>query len=393
MSCKKVVLNSFDVVSPVIPYGASFEDTLFNPDKSWNNSQQLDMKVLLKPLRKEVRRMNRTSSLAYLSSSNVMNKSGVLNINFNPYRFGTIFSTHNASYESVLKILKELYKNGTEGVSPIDFSYSVGNSLIAGVTKKYQLKGPSTAVPSSDPILLARMILNQDEADYILAGSYNICLDENISYYKSIDYLNGDPTEFTKLLEEAEGMVAREMGISMILEGYKDDKSDTNKCCLTGLSNIHSINNKKQQYKSNIYDISSDCELSNFSSEDFTRSMSLALKDAGITADDVDAVFTCSCGNPGLDLPEFEAAKNMFGEKTEFVAIQGVFGGNFGGNFMINSAAAAASLEKQCLPPSKGVPDSNNFFNKECKNIELTTILVNGYTDLGNIISGVWQWI
>ena len=394
MNCRKIILKDFNVMSPVIPDGVSFEQTLFYPDENWEPNEQFNIKKVVKPVAKEVRRMNRIASMAYVSSTSIMDKIDFSGIN--NYRFGAIFSTHNASYENVLRILKNLYGKGAEAVSPIDFSYSVGNSLLSGITIKYGLKGPCTVLPSSDPLLLTRIILQNGEADYMLVGSFNICLDENLEFYRTLDYLNGDRDGFTKLLEEANGAVVREVGISMILESSEHcENKDEKKCYLSGFSDIRAKlhNVAKKDLTFNNYPISTDAELSMFSAEDFKKSMKIAMADAKVTAEDIDAVFTCTCGNKSLDLEEYKAIVDTFNENTELVSIQSVFGTNLGGNFMLNSAAAASSLKNQCLPPTKGISEGNSRFNKEKKSKKLTTILVNGYNDTGNIISGVWQWM
>ena len=188
----------------------------------------------------------------------------------------------------------------------------------------------------------------------------------------------------------------REVGVTLILEN-DINRNEDKKCYLSGLSNIRKskvISNSSSYNRiSNVYKISSDYELSIFNSSDFVNSMNLALNDAGINIEDVDAVFSCACGHPGLDLQEYEAIREVFNDKVDIVAIQGVFGANLGGNFMLNCAAAIASFKYQCLPPTKGINGELKGINTEKKEHKLKTILVNGYNDLGNIISGVLQWI
>lgn len=394
MNCKKVILKDFNVMSPVIPDGMDFEKTLFYPDENWEPNIQFNIKKITKPIAKQVRRMNRTSSIAYVSSNSIMERNDFEGVD--DHRFGIIFSTHNSSLENVLRILRNLYEKGAEYVSPIDFSYSVGNSLLSGIAIKYGLKGPCSVLPSSDSLLLSRMVLQSGEADYILTGSFNICLDENLEFYRTLSHLNGDSDHFTKLLDEAEGSVVRELAVSMILESLEhSENSDEKKCYLSGFADIrakvHNVARMNGEF--NTYPISADAELSMFSSEDFAKAMKIAMSDAEVKPEDIDAVFTCTCGNKSLDLEEYKAVIDTFNEDTELVAIQGIFGTNLGGNFMLNSAAAAVSLKNQCLPPTRGIFKENTRFNMQKKDKKLKTILVNGYNDTGNIISGVWQWI
>jgi 3-oxoacyl-[acyl-carrier-protein] synthase II len=395
MSCNRIWIRCIDVKSPVIPDGSDFEDTLFQPEKYWIAERQLDLKTMLKPHLKITRRMNRTSSMAYLSASALMERSGLVEEDYDPYRFGTVFSTTNTSYESVLRILNTLYENGRECVSPIDFTYSVGNSLISGITMQYNLKGPSTMLPLSEGLQLAKIILEENDADCVLAGTYNICLSENLDYYKQFSYLNGEEETFTGILENASGMVIREQAVSMILEN-DSMHPEAQGCCLSGMAIKRKTKISKEKAgefpKDSAYEMHSIAELSEFQSRDFEETMALALQDANISAEEVEVVFSCASGHPGMDFAEYEALEKIIPNAIA-VTVNGIFGANFGGNFMLNCAAAVTSLKKQKLPPSMGVKNSKGKFTVRTESRKINTILVNGYNELGNIISGVIQWI
>lgn len=77
MSCNKIWINDFDIQSPVIPIGRDITDTLFNPKENWVSKRQFDFAALIGPYRKDVRRMNRTSTLGYLSATSIMEKAGL----------------------------------------------------------------------------------------------------------------------------------------------------------------------------------------------------------------------------------------------------------------------------------------------------------------------------
>lgn len=396
MSSNKTWIRSFDVKSPVIPIDSDFVNTLLNPKENWIPKRLLDLKTLSQTYRRETRRMNRTSSMGYLSATSAMEKSGLVQEEYDPHRFGTVFSTTNASYESVLSILNSLYEDGLEYISPIDFTYSVGNSLISGITMKYNLKGPSVMLPSTEPLFMALITLEQDDIDRILVGNYNICLEENLKFYSQFDYLQGDESKCTGILEDANGMVVREQGVSIILE--KDElRHGKEGCELLGLSikNKRKLSNEK--YKNSLikqdsaYNLNTYIELSEFSQEDFEDEMKNVLLESNIEAKDVDAVFMCAGGHSNLDSLEYEAVSNIM-PNAKMVSIQGIFGSNFGSSFMLNCAAAVASLQEQKLPGSVGVKDSSGRFSIETEESDLKTVVVNGYNDLGNIISGVLQW-
>ena len=382
MSCKNIYLLSYDVMSPVNPSECSFADILFSPEKYREDKQQFDMLTLIRPYVRELRRMNRTSSIAYISASNAIKRSKLTEKGYDCFRFGTICSTTNASYENVLRILNPLYSKGTTEVSPIDFTYSVGNSLLSGITKKYQLKGTSGVFPSSEPLFISKMIFNDEDADYLLLGSYNICLDENIKYYSQVDFMRGSSD--TSKGEDDSGMTIRESAVSMVLGNEKLDVQEK-AAQLCSVVQITKTNCSKESYEKSqlntcsAYDVDFRVEFSEYEQKDFRKAMELALKEADVTEDEIDAVFSCSCGNLSMSKAEGKAIEELFSGRPVVKCLE-TFGGNFGGNFMLNSIAASECLKHNQLP---GVEKTQN---------PLKCVIVTGFNDLGNIISGVWKW-
>lgn len=394
MNCNRYFMVSQNVLSPVLPEAISFEEMLFGNTTGWMSKQQFDMKHLMKSCLSEVRRMNRTSGLAFKSADEAM-KCFHSEEKYDSFRFGTAFSTTNASFESVLRVLNCLYEKGMDYVSPIDFTYSVGNSLISGITKKYQLKGPSILMPSSEPVLSAQLALERDEADYMMVGSYNICLDENLDYYHKMDYLNGAKEECTKMLSAGSGITVREQAVTLILSS--DNKNGGKKgCCMYDVAVTRKERAEKdlaQKYvQDSAYSINSVCELSSFSEVDFVKAMRLALQYSKKHSEEIDVVFTSICGHKNKDIAEYDGVKKMFPNAVQ-VSVQGMFGGNLGSSFLMNCAAALESMRHQSVPASYGVSNKYTEYANEPTAMDIKIVLVNGYDELGNIVSGVLEWI
>lgn len=80
-----------------------------------------------------------------------------------------------------------------------------------------------------------------------------------------------------------------------------------------------------------------------------------ALADAGITVDDVDAIFTYGTGVPAEDTAEAAEWKKVFGDKLKdipAVASTGMTGTLFAGGGALQVALAAKCVEKQVVPPT-----------------------------------------
>lgn len=355
-------IKDVDVICPFFSHEYSFEEALFNAKKNERHeSIKVEMEKALKPYFKICRRMNRTAKMGFLSAVNVLNKSQMTDGDFDHDRFGTMISTTNASYDSVYRILDKLYSEGVESVSPIDFTFSVGNSLLSGITINYKLLGPSNVVPSSEALPLAMAILENDEADHMLVSSVNIVTDENLNYYDQFDFIKDDA-----------GLLIKEQAVSIILE-KEDSKSHDVSCYIKNTAQIH-----KSRLKSNIpkkcdseYDIDTNVELSEFDEEDFKKAVIKAAN-----GEMCDVALLCSFGSGQMRDAENKAVKDIMSNAKTYV-LSDVFGMNLGSSFMLNVAAAVEILRNQKLP----------YGEKSEKPIK--NIFVNGFDDIGNIISGV----
>lgn len=355
-------IRDVDVICPFYSNGYNFEEALFNTSSAQRSQDvKVEMKHALKPYFKICRRMNRTAKLGFLSAINVLNKSELLSNNFDHYRFGTMISTTNANYDSVYRILHELYSEGVKSVSPIDFTYSVGNSLLSGITINYKLLGPSNVVPSSQALPLAMAIIENDEADYMLVSSINILTDENLKYYEQFDIVKDDL-----------GLLIKEHAVSLVLE-KEDSQSHAVSCFIKNIIQIH-----KSRLKSNFpkqcdseYNIDTNVELSEFSEVDFKKAASKAINEQKC-----EVALLCSFGNDQMKEIECKAIKEVIPD-AKMYSLSDIFGINFGSSFMLNVAAAVEILRNQKLP-----------YGEKFENT-IKSVFVNGFDDIGNIISGV----
>jgi len=78
-----------------------------------------------------------------------------------------------------------------------------------------------------------------------------------------------------------------------------------------------------------------------------------ALADAGITPEQVDAVFPCGTGVPGEDVAEFAELEKALGERARsvpMVPLTGAYGNLFAGAGGVSAAVGAMALHRQMLP-------------------------------------------
>lgn len=123
------------------------------------------------------------------------------------------------------------------------------------------------------------------------------------------------------------------------------------------------------------------------------RAMQRALDDAGITKDDVGAIFASANSSPRADRLEYLAIQELFGERVPpVVATKGYFG-EYAAAGALQIAAAVAALDAQTLWPSTGfeAADDGMAFEpaRAAVPAEVGHVLVNTISAGGGIICGV----
>lgn len=117
----------------------------------------------------------------------------------------------------------------------------------------------------------------------------------------------------------------------------------------------------------------------------FARAMSLALRNAGITPADVDAIVADASGVPEADALEVQAIRSVFGEHAERVPViapkSGV-GRLYAGGASLDAAAALLAIRDGILPPIVNLDQPAEGFELDFvtgseRSAELGTILVN----------------
>lgn len=182
-----IYITSIDVISTLNSTYEEFKNVLYPSEQNYLDLQkeQIDLSVIKKKYTKNVRRMNRASVLAFISSTQAFLQRELDKTNYNSYDIGTIYSVFSPSLDSSLSVLNTLYEKGIDLVSPIMFSSTVGNSCIAGVTIQYQLKGQSLMVKSSNALSYSSALLKLGKAEILLCGSYDVYIPEILEYYKN----------------------------------------------------------------------------------------------------------------------------------------------------------------------------------------------------------------
>jgi 3-oxoacyl-[acyl-carrier-protein] synthase II len=116
------------------------------------------------------------------------------------------------------------------------------------------------------------------------------------------------------------------------------------------------------------------------------RAVSNALRDAGITPDDVDMILTYGTGVPGEDAAEALAWHEALGDRAAEIpaaSITGPTGSMFAGSGGVQLAVAAKSLAEQTIPPTA-------HFNSPAEGCDLNLAAEPRQQDLRYVVTGAY---
>ena len=366
-----VKVKAYDIFHPSIPQSKTFEEVLFQEEITPPLDLYVNREDDLKTYKKIVRRMNRISKYAYLSATNLLNS--LPEVERDPWSIGTIFSTSFASFDNVLSHLNKLYSKGIEAISPIEFTYAVGNALISGITINNNFKGPSGTFPDSDVLPIVDHYFTQGACDEILMGSYNALIPEVASYYENLYkcFYHGKTKTTMDHIEIEQRMT--ESYITILFENQEEGQ---------GIYLQGQVSVQKKEVNSEGEGLpKAEIQMGSFEKEDFIR-LFKSLEEEGIALDQVDAIVSSAFGNPSFDQAEAEAMEETFG-KIPTVYPAAIFPNGGCGSFSIDNLVAFELLKKKKFP----LAITRNMGEKGPE-----TVLSLGVNEMGSIIGGVWKW-
>jgi 3-oxoacyl-(acyl-carrier-protein) synthase len=121
------------------------------------------------------------------------------------------------------------------------------------------------------------------------------------------------------------------------------------------------------------------------SGRQLARAMTLALRDAGVGAEQIDAIFADAAGVPEWDAIEAKAIREVFGRRATEVPVtapKSMVGRLYAGGASLDVATAALSMRDGRLPPTINLDQPApgcelNFVTREARPAELNTVLIN----------------
>lgn len=364
----KVVVTGLGAVTPIGNTVAEFWDGMMSGKSGAAPITQFDASLfdakfacelkqfdsLLYFTKKEVQRVDLFAQFAMAAAVQAMDDSGLNLESVDKERFGVIFGSGIGgmwTYHHQQNTLFE--RNGNpDRISPFFIPMLISNIAGGHIAMRYGLKGPnyatvSACATSSHSLADALMIMQRGDADIMLAGGSEavICPMSvgGFTNMKAMSTRNDSPATASRPFDATrDGFVLGEGGGILVLETEE-----------------HALNRGAKIYAEfagfgntdDAYHMTAPAP----GGEGAVRSMNLAIKDAGISFNDVDYINAHGTSTPLNDKSETEAIKKVFGDHAYKLAVsstKSMTGHLLGAAGAVEAVATVLAIKNSKLPPT-----------------------------------------
>ena len=281
-------------------------------------------------------------------------------------RTGTILSSGIGGLTNIMNMSHTLEEKGPRRVSPFFIPSCLINLASGHLSIKYGFKGPNHSIVTAcatgaHSIGESARIIRDGDADVMVAGGSESSINKlGMAGFAAAKTLstnyNDSPEKASRPWDKArDGFVMGEGGAVVVLEEYEHAKKRGAKIYaeLIGYGTT-----------GDAYHITSP------SSEGGYRAMTIAMKKAGLNAEDIDYVNAHGTSTPAGDLMELQAVKRVLGDHIEKVSIsstKSAIGHLLGAAGSVEAIFSLLAIKHNTLPPTLNLDNPED----DCLGIDL----------------------
>lgn len=367
MSLRRVVVTGIGTINPlgnsIEEYFTNLENgvsgagpiTHFDPSKfktqfacevkNYDPSQYFD--------RKEARKYDLFSQYALIATDQAMKDSGLDLEKIDLEMAGVIWSSGIGGLESLYQEIKGYVEGGfTPRYSPFFIPKMIADIAAGWISIKYGFMGPnycavSACASSNHGMIDAFNIIRTGRADIMIAGGSEASVNEpgvgGFNAMQALSTRNDDPQRASRPFDvNRDGFVIGEGAGALIFEEYEHAKARGAKIYAEvaggGMSaDAYHFTAPHPEGKGS------------------KKSMRDALKDAGITGNEIDYVNVHGTSTPAGDIPELEAVKEILGNHVydaNISSTKSMTGHLLGATGAVEALACILALKEGIIPPT-----------------------------------------
>ena len=334
--------------------------------------------------KKEARRMGAFTHFAIAASDEAIKHSGLVIDDSNAEMVGTYISSGIGDFWAIEREHDKMLAHGPDRVSPFFIPQSIVNLAAGNVSIRHGAKGPNTATATAcaagaHAIGDSFRIIERGDADVMICGGAESAITPmsvaGFASMRALSTRNDEPKKASRPFDiEREGFVIGEGAGIIILEGLEFAKA-------RGAKIYAEIAG---------YGMSGDAFHITAPDETIsgpTRVMLKAIKDAGITPEQIGYINAHGTSTPYNDKYETLAIKKTFGEHAYKLAVsstKSMTGHALGAAGGIEAVFSILALHENVLPPTINYefpdPDCDlDYIPNEARNREVEYVLSNSF--------------
>lgn len=360
MSRRKVVVTGIGVISPLgLDRESTFDGliagrsglgriTLFDPTafatQIAGEVKGFDAGSILTPMR--ARKLDRFAQFGLVAGMAAWQDSGLEISKEDPERIGSIAGSGIGGLYSIEEQHGVLTERGPGRITPFLIPKLMMNALSGELSIQLGLKGPnwvtaSACASAAHALGTALRVLQYDEADVILAGGSEAAITQlgigGFCSLRAMSTRNAEPERASRPFDkDRDGFVMGEGAAFLVLE-EEDHAKRRNARIYCEFSGFGAT--------ADAHHITAPAE----NAEGAQRSMRLAMKDGGLTTDDVDYINAHGTSTPINDPNESAAIRAVFGAHTKKLAVnstKSMVGHLLGASGAVEAAVCALSISR-----------------------------------------------
>jgi 3-oxoacyl-[acyl-carrier-protein] synthase II len=303
---------------------------------------------------------------------------------FDPTRGGALIGSGIGGILSVLEWHRVILEKGPSRISPFFVPSLIVNMAAGQISMRYKLKGPNSSVVTAcatgnHAIGDAFKIIQRGDADLMVAGGSEAIIDElplgGFAQMKALSTRNDEPTRASRPFDaNRDGFVAAEGAGIVVLESAE-----------------HARRRGARIYAEVIgYGMTSDAyhmTAPDPEGDGATRAMQGALRDGGLSPEDVGYINAHGTSTPYNDKTETLAIKQVFGEHARKLAVsstKSMIGHLLGAAGGVEAVVTVLGLQHGILPPTINyeTPDPEcdlDYVPNAARKAEVEVALSNGF--------------
>ena len=301
---------------------------------------------------KEARKMDLFIQYGMAAAIQAVNDAGIEVTDQNAPRIGCAIGSGIGGLPMIEKNCDLLEKSGPRRISPFFVPGSIINMIAGNLAIKYGFKGPNIAITTActtgtHNIGQAMRMIQYGDADVMLAGGSEMATTPlgigGFSAARALSTRNDDPQAASRPWDkDRDGFVLGDGAGILILEEYEHAKARGAKiyCELAGFG-----------MSDDAFHMTAPPE----NGEGAALSMSNAIRDAQLNADEVHYINAHGTSTPAGDIAESNAAKQVLGSASEQVRMsstKSMIGHLLGAAGAVEAIFCALALRDQIAPPT-----------------------------------------